>query len=913
MTESMSIEAVLSAVDQNFTKTMESAVQSLGDVIDRSNSIKAASDRSVSGFQQMVTAMGAVAIAAKAFDVVKSAIGGAVSRLDTLNNSTRTFSNMGFSAQETTSAMNGLKDSILGLPTPLDQAVKGVQMIAASTGNLGTSQKVFGAMNDAIIGFGGTTADVNNAVLQLSQAFANGKVDAMTWNSMLNSQMGPALNAIAKKMGITTAQLKDGLSTGKISVADFQNALIDLDKNGGGGLKSLHKIALDSTSGIGTSMANAKTAMVRGVTDVLTAINKGLSDNGLPTIAQMIQNAGNSIAGTFSKLAQVIPPAIAAIAPFVKALKPIAPMLQAIGIAFVVLGVIGMFAGKLAPIITVFGALFGVLKKVGGLIGGVGSSIGGLVRKMLGIGQAGKPAGDGLGNTADGADNAGKSAGRSAGQILAMGAAIMMAAIGAAVLVASFALLVSQVTKLAQTGSQGAITFLAVAAGISAVIGVMGIVGKLLGQIGPQAAIAYAGMALLVGAFALLTMAVTQLAQTGSQGVIALTALTVAIVAIVAVMGIFAPIFQACIPGLIAFGAAILMVGAGVAIAAAGLALLVVAFTGLVNAISGLASQGPIAIGVILALTAGIAAMIVVLAIFGPLLAASVVGLLAFGAAILMAGVGIGIAAAGIALLISAIANLLSTNTVLGQIISDVWNGIKTVISDVVNAVGPIVSSGFNAMKGIATGIMNGLKGVISSVWGGIKGFFSAGVSFIRSVMHVDLSSNGRSIMQSLWNGMKSIWEGIKGFVSNIAGWIKDHKGPISLDRRLLVPAGNAIMQGLNAGLTDGFKTVQSTVTAMTNAIAESANVADFADTVQALNSMSGMKLNADGTLSSTQTISNVNSRNFEARMTRMFATAIDKLDNVDQKPVVTFDTASQMHQATSKVDALSYITWRGE
>lgn len=927
--QELGVEAYLSAVDKNFQSAMNMAVQSLTEVANanqsmatRSNSAnastEASSHRLTSGFMSMVTAMGAVAVAAKAFDVVKNAIGGAVARYDTLNNSARTFNNMGFGAKEVGSAMNGLKQSILGLPTPLDQAVKGVQMIAASTGDLGQSQKVYSALNDSIIGFGGSTADVNNAVIQLSQAFANGKVDGMTWISMMNSNMGPVLNAIAKKMGITTAALKDGLSSGKISVQDFQNALIDLDKNGGGGLKSLHNIALDATSGISTSIENAKTAMVRGLTDVLKSTDKALKSNDLPTISQMIVSAGNSISSAFSKIAAAMPKVISAIAPVLKALQPMAPVLKAVAAGFIALGVVALLAPRIAPVITVFGALFGVLKKTTGLFGGLGSRIGGLFKKLTGIGYAGKHAGGGLTEAGEGSKKAGKGASMSAPQIIAMGAAILMAAVGAAILVASFALLVSQVTKLAKVGPMGAIAFLAVAAGMSAVIGVMGIVGKMLGDMGPKAAIAYAGMALLVGAFALLTYAVTGLAQTGKQGTDALTMLTIAIVGIVAVMGIFAPVFQACIPGLLAFGAAIIMVGVGVAIAAAGLALLVVAFTGLVNAISGLASQGPVAIGVIIALTAGIAAMVVVLAVFGPLLTISAVGLLAFGAALLMAGVGIGIAAAGIAMLVNAISNLLSTNTVLGQIISDVWNGIKTVISEVANTVGPIVSAGFGAMKGIATGIMNALKGVISGVWSAIKGFFQAGVNFIKSVMHVDLSGNGRSIMQSLWDGMKSIWEGIKGFVSGIAGWIKAHKGPISYDRKLLIPAGQAIMTGFNRGLTDGFSTVQDNVLSMASAIQQAAtlpalNDNEFMRSVNAVqNRMQNMSASVDGTLTADNAgMTNLSSQLWRTRMEELVGVAVDKLDNVDQHPMIGLDTANRLNDYNNKINAQNLIMWK--
>jgi len=51
---------------------------------------------------------------------------------------------------------------------------------------------------------------------------------------------------------------------------------------------------------------------------------------------------------------------------------------------------------------------------------------------------------------------------------------------------------------------------------------------------------------------------------------------------------------------------------------------------------------------------------------------------------------------------------------------------------------------------------------------------------------------------------MTQIWGSVTTWVSGIATWIKNNKGPISLDGRLLIPAGRAIMSGFLKGLKSG-------------------------------------------------------------------------------------------------------------
>lgn len=282
MSETYSVKAVLSAVDNGLISTIDKAISSLNGITKKSgvfgntagNSFRRASESAsdfTSSVARLATAIGITQAVTAGINAMKNSMGSAVSRMDTLNNASRVFKNMGFAAGDTSKMMDKLQDSILG--------------------------------------FGGSTADVNNAVLQLSQAFSNGKIDGMTWISMMNSQMGPVLSAIAKQMGLTTGQLKDGLASGKISVQQFQDALIELDKNGGDGLDSLHQIALTATGGISTSMQNAKTSVVRGLTEMLKGFDTfAQSVTGL-SLSQIIAQIGTAVEGVLDKVAANIPKA----------------------------------------------------------------------------------------------------------------------------------------------------------------------------------------------------------------------------------------------------------------------------------------------------------------------------------------------------------------------------------------------------------------------------------------------------------------------------------------------------------------------------------------------------------------------------------------------------------------------------
>jgi hypothetical protein len=99
------------------------------------------------------------------------------------------------------------------------------------------------------------------------------------------------------------------------------------------------------------------------------------------------------------------------------------------------------------------------------------------------------------------------------------------------------------------------------------------------------------------------------------------------------------------------------------------------------------------------------------------------------------------------------------------------------------------------------------LEGAASKLWDLTSWFFALPgriVDQIPNPLSV-LYSIGMSIMQGLLNGLTAGWNAVAGFVGSVAGKIASLKGPIEVDRQLLVPHGGAIMEGLGEGISKGF------------------------------------------------------------------------------------------------------------
>lgn len=90
------------------------------------------------------------------------------------------------------------------------------------------------------------------------------------------------------------------------------------------------------------------------------------------------------------------------------------------------------------------------------------------------------------------------------------------------------------------------------------------------------------------------------------------------------------------------------------------------------------------------------------------------------------------------------------------------------------------------------------------------------------------LLNAGYNILIGFLNGLINAWNKVTSFIGGIGNWISQHKGPIEYDRQLLVPHGNATMDGYLTGLKQGAGRVGSYLDSFTASIGNTAVAANI-------------------------------------------------------------------------------------
>ena len=287
--------------------------------------------------KSMVISTGVTKVLSAGFNMISNSMDDAISRYDTMNNFPRVMQNLGIATEDSQKSIDKMSEALMGLPTTLDQGAMAVQRFTSANGDIDKSTDLFLAVNNAILAGGASSEIQASALEQLSQAYAKGKPDMMEWRTLMTA-MPAQLKQVANAMGYVDASaLGEDLREGTITMDDFTNTIMQLNKEGVNGFASFETQARASTGGISTAMKNLKSRVATGVTEMISAVNKGLEENGFGGIAQVLSNLGTTIKDTLTSLAPyitaIVSTAIQWLPSIINFLKAILPILTPIFLA----------------------------------------------------------------------------------------------------------------------------------------------------------------------------------------------------------------------------------------------------------------------------------------------------------------------------------------------------------------------------------------------------------------------------------------------------------------------------------------------------------------------------------------------------------------------------------------------------
>lgn len=296
-------------------------------------------------FKSIRNIVAGLGIASLIKSTILSNVDAAIKRVDTLSNYSRVMSNLGVGSVQANASIQKLSNKLIGLPTTLDDASGAVQRFTSVNSNISRSTDMFLALNNAILAGGASSEIQKSALEQLSQSYAKGKPDMFEWRSAMTA-MPAQMKQVAEAMGFVNASaLGEALRNGTVSMDQFMDTIMKLNTQGINGYQSFEEQARNATGGIATSIANMRTAIVRGMSDVMNTIGQ------------------SNIAGFFTNIAKAINSCIPYVVAFTKVVMVAVGYLTA------------LFGGKSKKLSSSFGGVSNNAKKAAGNTGALAKNM----------------------------------------------------------------------------------------------------------------------------------------------------------------------------------------------------------------------------------------------------------------------------------------------------------------------------------------------------------------------------------------------------------------------------------------------------------------------------------------------------------------------------------------------------------
>lgn len=751
-----------------------------------------------------VTGKAAIAGVVAGVGLLSAAIPSAISRVDTLNNYPKIMKQMGYSTDDTKKSIDILKKGIDGLPTPLNEITKSSQSFAILEKSATKGAQTATALNDAFFASGASSADASRGVEQYSQMLASGTVDMQSWRT-LQETMPYALTKTANAFGLTgksaERDLFKKLQSGQITMDQLNQKFIELD----GGMNGFAVTARAATGGIGTSFANAKTAVTKGVADILMAIGTNNIESVIKKIGLAFKSGLDIVASSITNVKNFVQQNSTFMMPIIKvALSFVGGLITLKGAAMLLAPVVSTLGGGLRILGTIISLMASPIMLTIGAIGAIGFALYAFFTKT----ETGKQAFQSLVdffnstlipifdkmktqfglamNTVVVLANHGaeilNGVMQSIGNFISSHWDTISAVIGAAM--GAISTLISQGVQIWQTLIEpivaGIVNFISENwNNIALIIGAVMVV--IIGIIGAAALLWQNAIFPALAAIANTVALVFNNILTIISGVLNVIAGIIKLVMAVltgdwsgawnALVQIFNGVIQVIVG--VAMGFVNLFVGIFQALwgllgatVTAGWNVIVALFMGSVNVVVAVLTAFGQAIltiiggawDLVVALFTGAWNLIVAIVTGAIQLVGTIISMTVQGWAVIFQAVWSAIVAVTTTVW-SVISSVISAAvSTVSSIISSVWNGLIGITSSAFSAVMSVASSVWNFIVSIISSAVNGVRNVVASIWNSLVGITSAAFSSVMSV--------ASSIWNAVLNVISSIVNGVRNTVS---------------------------------------------------------------------------------------------------------------------------------------------------
>lgn len=217
-------------------------------------------------------------------------ISGAFSRIDTMNQFQRTITTMTGDANMANAALAQLKDTTIGTAYGLDVASKSAQGFVTRGMALGTATNQVRIWADAVSFYGnGTNEQLESVVDAIGKMMSKGKVEADQLDRLFDAGI-PAAEIYAQAVGESVSAVKDDLSDGAISSAQFINVISHAMDSG-----ISNGAAKEMGDNWANTFRNTGAAITRGWVEIITQLDTALEARGLPSTMEMVTMFGTKV------------------------------------------------------------------------------------------------------------------------------------------------------------------------------------------------------------------------------------------------------------------------------------------------------------------------------------------------------------------------------------------------------------------------------------------------------------------------------------------------------------------------------------------------------------------------------------------------------------------------------------------